>query len=220
MTQLEAARQGVVTPEMEFVARREDLDPELVRAEVARGRMVIPANTVHLTKKLEPMAIGVASACKINANIGNSAVTGKVEDELEKLHTAVHLGADTVMDLSTGGNIDGIRQAIIDASPVPIGTVPIYQAIQQVKDPVDLTPQQMLDHVEHQAKQGVDYMTIHAGVLLEYVPLTRNRVTGIVSRGGSILGAWMIARHEQNPWYTHFGELCEIMRAHDVTYSL
>jgi phosphomethylpyrimidine synthase len=220
MTQFESARKGDITPEMQFVAKREGLDPELIRSEVARGRMVIPANKVHLTKRLEPMAIGVASKCKINANIGNSAVTGKVEDELEKLHTAVHLGSDTVMDLSTGGNIDGIRQAIIDASPVPIGTVPIYQAVQDVKDPNDLTPQQMLDMVEHQAKQGVDYMTIHAGVLLEYVPLTRNRVTGIVSRGGSLMAAWMIAHHQQNPWYTHFDELCEIMRAYDVTYSL
>ena len=220
MTQLEAARQGTVTPEMQYVANREDLDPDLIRSEVARGRMVIPANVVHLKNKLEPMAIGVASRCKINANIGNSAVTGKAEDELEKLHTAVHLGADTVMDLSTGGNIDGIRQAIIDASPVPIGTVPIYQAIQQVKEATDLTLQQMLDMVEHQAKQGVDYMTIHAGVLLEYVPLTRNRVTGIVSRGGSLMAQWMIAHHKQNPWYTHFGELCEIMRKYDVTFSL
>src|SRR6266478_8131851 len=159
MTQLEAARQGTITEEMEYVARREDLDAELVRGEVARGRMVIPANTVHLTKRLEPMAIGVASLCKINANIGNSAVTGTIDDELEKLHTAVHLGADTVMDLSTGGNIDAIRQAIIDASPVPIGTVPIYQIIQNVKDPADITPQKALDMVEHQAKQGVDYMT-------------------------------------------------------------
>src|SRR6185369_15664262 len=165
MTQIESARQGVVTPEMEFVAKREDLDVNLVREEVARGRMVIPANTVHLTKKLEPMGIGVAGACKINANIGNSAVTGTVADELEKLHTAVHLGADTVMDLSTGGNIDGIRQALIDASPVPIGTVPVYQMIQNVKDPADITPQMALDMVEHQAQQGVDYMTIHAGVL-------------------------------------------------------
>jgi phosphomethylpyrimidine synthase len=220
MTQFDAARKGTVTPEMQYVADRECLDAELIRSEVARGRMVIPANTVHLQKRLEPMAIGVASKCKINANIGNSAVTGKVDDELEKLHTAVHLGADTVMDLSTGGNIDGIRQAIIDASPVPIGTVPIYQAVQEVKDPNDLTPQQMLDMVEHQAKQGVDYMTIHAGVLLEYVPLTRNRVTGIVSRGGSLMAAWMIAHHQQNAWYTHFDELCEIMRAYDVTFSL
>ncbi|HSQ56178.1 MAG TPA: phosphomethylpyrimidine synthase ThiC, partial [Gemmata sp.] len=220
MTQIEAAREGTVTAAMEFVARRENLDAELIRSEVARGRMVIPANTVHLTKRLEPMCIGVASACKINANIGNSAVTGKVEDELEKLHTAVHLGADTVMDLSTGGNIDGIRQAIVDASPVPIGTVPVYQIIQEVKDPLDITPRMLLDMVEHQAKQGVDYMTIHAGVLLEYVALTSDRVTGIVSRGGSLMAAWMVAHHKQNPWYTHFGELCEIMRAYDVTYSL
>src|SRR5438309_6401408 len=220
MTQIEAARKGLVTDAMRFVAEREDLDAELIRDEVARGRMVIPANVEHVKKKLEPMCIGVAAKCKINANIGNSAVTSKVDDELEKLHTAVHLGADTVMDLSTGGDIDRIRQSIIDASPVPIGTVPIYQAVQDVKDPNDLTPQQMLDMVEHQAKQGVDYMTIHAGVLLEYVPLTRDRVTGIVSRGGSLMAAWMIAHHQQNPWYTHFDELCEIMRAHDVTYSL
>ena len=151
LTQLESARQGIITPEMLFVAQREDLEPELIRSEVARGRMVIPANTVHLTKSLEPMAIGIAAKCKINANIGNSAVTGKAEDELEKLHTAVHLGSDTVMDLSTGGNIDGIRQAIIEASPVPIGTVPIYQVIQNVKEVADITPKMMLDMVEHQA---------------------------------------------------------------------
>ena len=220
MTQLESARQGIITPEMLFVAQREDLEPELIRSEVARGRMVIPANTVHLTKSLEPMAIGIAAKCKINANIGNSAVTGKAEDELEKLHTAVHLGSDTVMDLSTGGNIDGIRQAIIEASPVPIGTVPIYQVIQNVKEVADITPKMMLDMVEHQAKQGVDYMTIHAGVLLEHVPLARDRVTGIVSRGGSLMAQWMISHHQQNPWYTHFGELCEIMRQYDVTFSL
>ena len=220
MTQLESARQGIITPEMLFVAQREDLEPELIRSEVARGRMVIPANTVHLTKSLEPMAIGIAAKCKINANIGNSAVTGKAEDELEKLHTAVHRGSDTVMDLSTGGNIDGIRQAIIEASPVPIGTVPIYQVIQNVKEVADITPKMMLDMVEHQAKQGVDYMTIHAGVLLEHVPLARDRVTGIVSRGGSLMAQWMISHHQQNPWYTHFGELCEIMRQYDVTFSL
>jgi phosphomethylpyrimidine synthase len=220
MTQIEAARKGFITDEMRYVAAREELEPELIRDEVARGRMVIPANKVHLTKRLEPMGIGVASLCKINANIGNSAVTGTVDDELEKLHTAVHLGADTVMDLSTGGNIDGIRQAIIDASPVPIGTVPIYQTIQQVKDPAEVTPRMALDMVEHQAKQGVDYMTIHAGVLREYLPLTANRITGIVSRGGSLMGAWMLAHNQQNFWYTHFDELCEIMRAYDVTYSL
>ncbi len=220
MTQIEAARQGIITPEMEFVARREDLEPEFIRAEVARGRMVIPANTVHLQKRLEPMGIGIASLCKINANIGNSAVTSNIDEELEKLHTAVHLGADTVMDLSTGGDIDRIRQAIIDVSPVPIGTVPIYQGVKEVKDAVDVTPRQMLDMVEHQARQGVDYMTIHAGVLIEYVPLTRNRVTGIVSRGGSVMAEWMIAHHRQNFWYTHFDELCAIMRAYDVTFSL
>src|SRR5919199_3255174 len=142
MTQIEAARKGLITDEMRYVAAREDLDPELVRDEVARGGRVIPANKVHLQKRLEPMGIGVATRCKINANIGNSAVTGKIDDELEKLHTAVHLGADTVMDLSTGGHIDAIRQAIIDASPVPIGTVPIYQLVQEVKDVADLTPQQ------------------------------------------------------------------------------
>ena len=220
MTQIEAARAGRITVEMEFVAQREDLDPELIRSEVARGRMVIPANTAHIAKNLEPMAIGVASRCKINANIGNSAVTSKIDDELEKLHTAVHLGSDTVMDLSTGGDIDRIRQAIIDASPVPIGTVPIYQVIQNIKDLGDITPRLLLDMVEHQAKQGVDYMTIHAGILKEYIPLTRNRITGIVSRGGSLIAQWMHLRKEQNPWYTHFDELSEILRAYDVTYSL
>src|SRR6202047_151762 len=182
MTQMEAARQGQITDAMRFVAQREDLDPELIRDEVARGRMVIPANKVHLAGRLEPMGIGVASKCKINANIGNSAVVSKINDELEKLHTAVHLGSDTVMDLSTGGDIDAIRQAIIDASPVPIGTVPIYQVIQNLKDVGDITPRLLLDMVEHQAKQGVDYMTIHAGILKEYISLTRNRITGIVSR--------------------------------------
>src|SRR5260370_19002200 len=177
---------------MRFVANCEDLTAELVRDEVARGRMVIPANKVHMTKKREPMCMGVASACKINANTGNSAVTGKIDDEMEKLHTAVHLGADTVMDLSTGGGIDEIRQAILDASPVPIGTVPIYQVIQNVKDVGDITPRLMLDMVEHQAKQGVDYMTIHALVLLEYLPLPTNRVTAIVSRGDSLMAAWIL----------------------------
>ena len=220
MTQMESARKGIITPEMEFVSKREDLAPDLIRDEVARGRMVIPANIHHLRGKLEPMAIGIASVCKINANIGNSAVTSKIDDELEKLHTAVHLGSDTVMDLSTGGDIDLIRQAIIEASPVPIGTVPIYQAIQNIKDIGDLTPKILLDMIERQAQQGVDYMTIHAGVLLEYLPLTSKRVTGIVSRGGALIAQWMLVRHQQNPWYTHFDELSEILRAHDVTYSL
>src|SRR5947209_9935524 len=153
MTQLEAARQGLITDEMHFVAQREDLEATLIRDEVARGRMVIPANKVHLQKRLEPMCIGVAAACKINANIGNSAVTSKIDEELDKLHTAVHLGSDTVMDLSTGGDIDAIRQAIVDASPVPIGTVPVYQMVQNVKDPADITPRIALDIVDHQAKQ-------------------------------------------------------------------
>lgn len=220
MTQIEQAKHGTVTPEMEYVANRECLDPSLVRDEVARGRMVIPANKVHLEKKLEPMCIGIASKCKINANIGNSAVTSDVAGELEKLETAIKLGSDTVMDLSTGGNIDEIRKAIIDASIVPIGTVPIYQAIQDVKNPADLTPQMMLDMIEHQAQQGVDYMTLHCGVLWEHLPLTQNRITGIVSRGGSLLAMWMMAHKKQNPLYTHFDEICDIMRAYDVTFSL
>src|SRR5213595_1414452 len=220
LTQMHFARQGTITPQMQRVAEREAHPVELVRDEVARGRLIIPANVNHLARRLDPIAIGKVARLKINANIGNSAVESNIDQELEKLHHAVHYGADTVMDLSTGGDIDAIRQAIIDASPVPIGTVPIYQVIQDVKDVGDITPRMMLDMVEHQAQQGVDYMTIHAGVLLEYLPLTTNRVTGIVSRGGSLMGAWMLARHEQNPWYTHFDELSEILRAYDVTYSL
>src|SRR5438093_1613122 len=220
LTQMHFAREGTTTSQMQRVAEREQLPEAVVRAEVARGRLIIPANVNHLAKRLDPMAIGKVARVKINANIGNSAVESNIDQELEKLHHAVHYGADTVMDLSTGGNIDAIRQAIIDASPVPIGTVPAYQIIQQVKDPRDITPRMLLDMVEHQARQGVDYMTIHAGVLLEYVALTSDRVTGIVSRGGSLMAAWMVAHHKQNPWYTHFGELCEIMRAYDVTFSL
>jgi phosphomethylpyrimidine synthase len=219
-TQIERARNGEITSEMEFVARRERLEPELIRQEVAIGRMVIPANKVHLQKSLEPMAIGIAACCKINANIGNSAVTSDIEGELEKLHAAVHFGADTAMDLSTGGNIDAIRQAIIDASPVPIGTVPVYQVVQNLKDFLDMKPQDMLDMVEHQAKQGVDYMTLHAGVLIEHLALTMNRITGIVSRGGSLMAQWMMAHKQQNPLYTHFEDLCDIMYQYDVTWSL
>ncbi len=221
MTQIEQARAGVITPEMEFVARRENLEPELVRSEVASGRMVIPANKVHLSKKLEPMGIGLAAKCKINANIGNSAVTGNIEQELEKLQVAIKYGADTVMDLSTGKNIDAIRQAIIDASPVPIGTVPIYQMLEELGGHIeDMRPQHFLDMVEHQAKQGVDYMTVHCGLLLEHLHLTMRRVTGIVSRGGSLIAKWMMAHRKQNPLYEHFDELCEIFRAYDVTWSL
>ena len=206
---------------MEYVAQREGLLPEVVREEVAAGRMVIPANKVHLAGRLEPMAIGIAARCKINANIGNSAVTSNIEEELDKLHTAVHFGADTVMDLSTGKAIDSIRKSIIEASPVPIGTVPIYQMLEELGGTIeDMRPQHFLDMVEHQAKQGVDYMTIHCGLLLEHLHLTTQRVTGIVSRGGSLIAKWMMAHRKQNPLYTHFKDLCDIMREYDVTWSL
>ena len=221
MTQFERARAGEITPEMKFVAQLEDLPEELIRDEVARGRMVIPANTVHLTKKLEPMCIGIASLTKINANIGNSAVTSDVETELEKLHLAVHYGADTVMDLSTGKDIDGIRRAIIDASPVPIGTVPIYQMLEELGGDIDdMKPQHFLDMCEKQAQQGVDYMTVHAGVLQAHLGLTMNRITGIVSRGGSLIARWMMTHRQENPLYTHFEDLCDIFRQYDVTWSL
>lgn len=220
-TQIELARRGEITPEMDFVARRENLAPEVVRAEVAAGRMVIPANKVHLKQKLEPMGIGTACKVKINANIGNSAVTSDQEGELDKLHTAVHFGADTVMDLSTGKNIDAIRASIIAASPVPIGTVPIYQMLEKIGGNIeDMRPQDFLDMVEHQAQQGVDYMTIHAGVLMEHLKYTTQRITGIVSRGGSLIAKWMIAHRKQNPLYEHFEDLCDILYQYDVTWSL
>ena len=221
MTQLERARENEVTPEMKFIAERENLSEDVVCSEVARGRMVIPANTVHLTKCLEPMAIGIAALTKINANIGNSAVTSDESTELEKLHMAVHYGADTVMDLSTGKDIDSIRRAIIDASPVPIGTVPIYQMLEELGGDIDeMKPQHFLDMCEKQAQQGVDYMTVHAGLLQEHLHLTMNRVTGIVSRGGSLIARWMMTHKEQNPLYTHFDDLCDIFRQYDVTWSL
>ena len=219
VSQMHYARQGILTEEMAVVAERENLEPGFVREEVARGRMIIPANLNHLS--LEPMAIGINSKCKINANIGNSAVTSNIEQELEKLHQSVHYGADTVMDLSTGGHLNEIRQAIIDASPVPIGTVPIYQALEEVKGKIeDLTPELMLEVIEYQARQGVDYMTIHAGVLREFVPLVKNRITGIVSRGGSMMAQWCVRHHKQNFLYTHFDEICEIFKKYDVAFSL
>jgi phosphomethylpyrimidine synthase len=217
-SQMHYARQGVITEEMEYVAKREGLEPELVRSEVARGRAIIPANIHH--RSLEPMGIGIAFKCKINANIGNSAVTSNISEELEKLHRSVHYGSDTVMDLSTGGDIPTIRKAIIDASPVPIGTVPIYEAISRVKRAEDLTPQIMLEVIEEQAEQGVDYMTIHAGVLREFLPLVRNRITGIVSRGGALLALWMSAHKKENFLYEHFEEICKIFAKHDVSFSL
>ena len=217
-TQMHYARRGVITEEMQYVALRECLTPELVRDEVARGRLIIPANIHHTS--LEPMAIGVASRCKINSNIGNSSTTSDIAGELEKLNYSIKYGADTVMDLSTGGDIPEIRKAIIGASSVPVGTVPIYEALARVRRIEDLTPSVMLEVIEEQAEQGVDYMTIHAGVLVQHIPLTTRRVTGIVSRGGSILAEWMVKNHRQNFLYEHFTDICKIFQKHDVSFSL
>ncbi|MUV61071.1 phosphomethylpyrimidine synthase ThiC [Halobacterium sp. CBA1126] len=203
---------------MERVAKRENRDPEFVREQVADGQAVVPANHAH--DALDPMVIGREFATKVNANIGNSETTSGREEELRKLHTAVHYGADTVMDLSTGEDLDAIREMQVEHSPVPVGTVPIYEAVTRVDDVADITPELLLDVVEKHAEQGVDYMTIHAGVLAEHLPLTDGRTTGIVSRGGSLLAQWMEENAAQNPLYAHFEELCEIFREHDVTVSL
>jgi phosphomethylpyrimidine synthase len=219
VTQLHYARRGEITPEMAFVAAREGLDPELVRTEVATGRAIIPANVNH--PESEPMAIGRAFLVKINANIGNSAVTSSIADEVEKLTWATRWGADTVMDLSTGADIHTTREWIVRNSPVPIGTVPIYQALEKVNgDATALSWDVFRDTVVEQCEQGVDYMTVHAGVRLAYVPLTARRTTGIVSRGGSILAAWCLAHHRENFLYDHFEELCELFAAYDVAFSL
>jgi phosphomethylpyrimidine synthase len=219
VTQMHYARRGEVTPEMEFVALREGMDAEFVRDEVARGRAILPANVNH--PESEPMIIGSRFLTKINANIGTSAVTSSAADEVDKLTWATRWGADTVMDLSTGRDIHTTREWIIRNSPVPIGTVPIYQALEKVDGtPEELTWELFRDTVVEQAEQGVDYMTIHAGVRLRYVPLTVDRVTGIVSRGGSILAAWCLAHHQENFLYSHFDELCEIFAAYDVAFSL
>jgi phosphomethylpyrimidine synthase len=218
VTQLTLAREGLVSEEMAYVAGRERLPPELVRAEVARGRMIIPASVAH--PELEPMGVGLAATCKINANIGNSAVTSDIEGELRKLRGCLKYGADTVMDLSTGGDIPRIREAILRASTLPVGTVPIYECLAHVKDVADLTPALMLEIIEAQAAQGVDYMTIHAGVLREFLPLAAHRVTGIVSRGGAILAQWMLANKAENLLFTHFDAICDIFRRYDVTFSL
>ena len=220
MTQIEQARAGRVTPEIESVATSEQLDAELVRREVAEGRMVIPANRVHLAKGLQPIGIGVAARTKINANLGKSAVSSDPECEVAKLTLAVRYGADTVMDLSTGDDIDAVRRRIIEAASVPVGTVPIYQVVQQLDDICDMRPQDFLDVIAQQAEQGGDYMTIHCGLLREHLPLTARRMTGIVSRGGSLVAKWMTVHREENPFYTHFDALCEIMRDYDVTWSL
>jgi phosphomethylpyrimidine synthase len=219
VTQLHYARRGEITPEMEFIALREGFDPEFVRGEVARGRAIIPANINH--PELEPMIIGRAFKVKINANIGNSAVTSSIEEEVEKLRWATLWGADTVMDLSTGRDIHRTREWILRNAPVPIGTVPIYQALEKVGGvPEELTWELYRDTLIEQAEQGVDYFTVHAGVLLRYIPMTANRMTGIVSRGGSIMAKWCLAHHRESFLYTHFREICEIMRAYDVSFSL
>ncbi len=220
MTQIEQAKSGNITPEMEAVAACERLEPELVRSQLAAGRMVIPANKTHLEHGLEPIGIGTAARTKINANIGKSAVSSNTQCELEKLTLAVRYGADTVMDLSTGDGIDAVRQRIIEAARVPVGTVPIYQVAEQLDDIADMRPQDFLDVVEMQARQGVDYMTIHCALLSEHLPLTERRLTGIVSRGGALVAKWMAAHGAENPFYTHFDNLCEIMHRYDVTWSL
>jgi phosphomethylpyrimidine synthase len=217
-TQMHLARQGIVSPEMDRVAEREEITPDVVREEVGRGRMIIPANVHHAT--LDPMAIGLKAGVKVNANIGNSPTSSSLDEEVEKLTLSERWGADTVMDLSTGKRIDETREAILAAATVPIGTVPIYEAIERVKSPEDLTAELLLEVIEHQARQGVDYMTIHAGVRLEHLPLCQHRVTGIVSRGGGLLARWMVHHQRENPLYEVFDEILEICRAHDVSISL
>ncbi len=219
VTQMHYAKKEIITPEMEFVALRENLDPEFVRSEVARGRAIIPANINH--PETEPMAIGRNFLVKINANIGNSAVTSSIEEEVEKMTWAIRWGADTVMDLSTGKNIHETREWIIRNSPVPIGTVPIYQALEKVGGKAEeLSWEIFRDTLIEQAEQGVDYFTIHAGVLLHYIPLTAKRLTGIVSRGGSIMAKWCLAHHQESFLYTRFDEICEIMKTYDTAFSL
>jgi phosphomethylpyrimidine synthase len=219
VTQMAYARRGAITPEMEFVAIREVVPVETVRNEVAIGRAIIPANVNH--PESEPMIIGRAFLTKVNANIGNSAVTSSIAEEVDKLAWATRWGADTVMDLSTGADIHTTREWIVRNSPVPVGTVPIYQALEKVDgDPASLTWELYRDTIIEHAEQGVDYMTVHAGVLLRYVPMTAGRLTGIVSRGGAIMAAWCLAHHEENFLYTHFDELCEVFAAYDVSFSL
>ena len=219
VTQLHYARQGIITPEMRFVAARENMEPEFVRAEIARGRAILPANINH--PESEPMIIGRNFLVKVNANIGNSAVRSSIDDEVEKLQWSTRWGADTVMDLSTGANIHATREWIVRNSPVPIGTVPIYQALEKVDGKAeDLNFDVYYQTLQEQAEQGVDYFTIHAGVLLRHIPLTARRVTGIVSRGGSILAKWCLTHHAENFLYTRFRELCELMARYDVAVSL
>lgn len=218
-SQMHLARKGIITKEMEYVAKRERLHPEFVRQEVARGRMIIPANINHL--HLEPMCIGINSKVKVNANLGNSGLASDIPSELEKVRVAIKYGADTIMDLSTGDAIVETRQAVIAASTVPVGTVPIYEALRRAKGQVkNMTEELILEVIREQAKQGVSYMTIHAGVLREFLPLVQHRVMGIVSRGGAIMAQWMVEHGKQNPLYTHFDEICEIFKEYDVSFSL
>ena len=219
VTQMHYAKRGEITPEMEFIAIRENVDPEFVRSEVARGRAIIPANINH--PESEPMIIGRNFLVKVNSNIGNSVVTSSIEEEVEKMQWSTQWGADTVMDLSTGKDIHETREWIIRNSPVPIGTVPIYQALEKVGGVAeDLTFDIFMDTIIEQAEQGVDYFTVHAGVLLRYVPLTAKRVTGIVSRGGSIMAKWCLAHHQESFLYTRFRDICEVMKQYDISFSL
>ena len=218
VTQMHYARQGLVTQEMAHVAQEERLEPELVRSEVARGRMVIPANIHH--PELRPLAIGIASRCKINANIGNSQLSSGMEEELEKLRLSIKYGADTIMDLSTGKRISEIREALIRNAPIPLGTVPIYEAIEREPDVRKLTVETLLQVIEEQAQQGVDYMTVHCGVVLEVLPLIESRITKIVSRGGALMAQWMLYHDQENPLFTHFDRLLDICTRYDVTLSL
>jgi len=218
-TQMYYAKRGIITPDMEYVAKVEKIEPELVRDEIARGRLIIPANVNH--KHLKPMAIGIASSCKINANIGSSAVVSDIKDEVEKVDVCLKHGADTIMDLSTGGDLDAIRAAVIEHSTVPIGTVPMYQILHDCNDKIeDLTIESMLKVLEKQAQQGVSYFTIHAGFLLQFMPHVAKRKMGIVSRGGSLMAAWMMHYHKENPFFDAYDDILEICRKYDVSLSL
>lgn len=220
VSQMHFARKGEITEEMRYVAKRENLPESLVMEEVARGRMIIPANINHIN--LEPMAIGIASTCKVNANIGASPNASDISEELKKLDLAVKYGADTLMDLSTGGvNLDEVRTEIINASPIPIGTVPVYQALESVHGSISrLNEDDFLHIIEKHCQQGVDYQTIHAGLLIEHLPKVKGRITGIVSRGGGILAQWMLYHYKQNPLFTRFDDICEIFKRYDCTFSL
>lgn len=218
-TQMYYAKKGIITPDMEYVAKVEKIEPELVRSEVARGRLIIPANVNH--KHLNPMAIGLASKCKINANIGSSALASNINTEVEKVDVSLKYGADTIMDLSTGGDLDAIREGVINHSTVPVGTVPIYQILHDCKDKIeDLSIEKMLQTLQKQAEQGVSYFTIHAGFLLRFMPHIAKRKMGIVSRGGSLMAAWMMHYHKENPFYEAFDDILEICRKYDVSLSL